>query len=172
MTSRDQTAFTSLKETRRLVIFLAGFPALEKQLLKAIKTFPFSLLRCLSGFFSKKACQINLLFAAASKSFSVRSMRNQKFSAREKVLDTSLVSSNYWHAKVPCSSCLVLARLCSVGKDLSSTWWESRCYFLRWWYDCYFDGSRATNLATVRRSFFLLSLEVCHSTTTIQHSTT
>ena len=94
------------------------------------------------------------------------------FSSTEKMLSSSLVSSNYWHAKVPCSSCLVLARLCSVGKDLSSTWWESRCYFLRWWYDCYFDGSRATNLATVRRSFFLLSLEVCHSTTTIQHSTT
>ena len=114
-------------------------------------------------FFKKKACQINLL---SQKVFSAplqppvawyeKYEKPKVFSSTEKMLSSSLVSSNYWHAKVPCSSCLVLARLCSVGKDLSSTWWESRCYFLRWWYDCYFDGSRATNLATVRRSFFFV----------------
>ena len=116
---------------RRLVLFLAGFPALEKQLLKAIKTFPFSLLRCLSGFFSKKACQINLLFAAASKSFSVRSMRNQKFSAREKVLDTSLVSSNYWHAKVPGYSGLSQALFGRKRFIIYLMRKSRRCYFLR-----------------------------------------
>ena len=138
-----------------------------------------SLSACLLGFFLKKR-HARLIFFR-KKFFQLlkppvawyeKYEKPKVFSSTEKMLSSSLVSSNYWHAKVPCSSCLVLARLCSVGKDLSSTWWESRCYFLRWWYDCYFDGSRATNLATVRRSFFLLSLEVCHSTTTIQHSTT
>ena len=81
---------------------------------------------CLLGFFKKRHARLiffhkkffQLLF---SSQLLGRSMRNQKFSAPEKMLSTSLVSSNYWHAKVPCSSCLVLARLCSVGKDLSST---------------------------------------------------
>ena len=80
------------------------------------------------AFFFKKACQINLL---SQKVFSAplqppvawyeKYEKPKVFSSTEKMLSSSLVSSNYWHAKVPCSSCLVLARLCSVGKDLSST---------------------------------------------------
>ena len=128
MTSRDQTAFT--RETTTCII-PSQFRAVEKQLLKAIKTFPFSLLRCLLGFFSKKACQINLLFAVPSKSFSVRSMRNQKFSAREKVLDTSLVSSNYWHAKVPGYSGLSQALFGRKRFIIYLMRKSRRCYFLR-----------------------------------------
>ena len=126
---RPNSFHFSKRETTTCII-PSQFRAVEKQLLKAIKTFPFSLLRCLLGFFSKKACQINLLFAA-SKSFSVRSMRNQKFSAREKVLDTSLVSSNYWHAKVPGYSGLSQALFGRKRFIIYLMRKSRRCYFLR-----------------------------------------